>query len=82
MWPVVCETAGASALDSIRFFGRWDLRAPDKAITVNTGSYMLAQFSGTSIEARFDVSLNQPGSFIRWKTVAFPERMGSSETED
>jgi len=46
--------------DSLRFFGRWDLRAPDRAITVNTGSHVLAQFSGSSISARFDVSLNKP----------------------
>jgi len=46
--------------DSLRFCGRWDLRAPDRAITVNSGSYVLAQFSGSSISARFDVSLNKP----------------------
>jgi lysophospholipase L1-like esterase len=58
-----------SSFDSLRFFGRWDLRIPNRAITVNSGSYVLAQFTGTSIEAHFDTSLNQAPSFptITWK---------------
>ena len=57
-----------TSVNVIRFFGRWDLRAPDRAITVNSGSYFLAQFSGTQITARFDVSQNQPGfPTIAWR---------------
>lgn len=59
-----------------RFFGRWDLRAAGRAVTVNSGSYVLARFSGTSLRATFDVSVNQAhcvctpkGSFptIAWR---------------
>jgi len=54
--------------DSLRFFGRWDLRAPDRAITVNSGSYVLAHFSSSSVSARFDVSLNKPAfPTITWR---------------
>ena len=54
------HAADSPAMQSIRFFGRWDLRAPDRAITVNSGSYLLAQFSGNSISARFDIAANLP----------------------
>lgn len=59
----------ATALpDSLRFFGAWDRRAPDRAITVNSGSYVKAQFSGASISAKFDLSLNQPPfPTLTWK---------------
>lgn len=46
---------------TLRFVGRWDRRAQDRAVTVNSGSYILAHFTGAEITARFDVSLNQPG---------------------
>jgi lysophospholipase L1-like esterase len=58
------------------FFGRWDLRTAQRAVTVNSGSYILARFSSTSLRANFDVSLNQAhcvctpkGSFptIAWR---------------
>ena len=42
------------------FFGRWDLRYKERAITVNSGSYVKARFSGTSLKASFDLSLNKP----------------------
>ena len=59
-----------------RFFGRWDLRTAKRAVAVNSGSYVLAHFSGTSLCATFDVSVNQArcvctaqGSFptIAWR---------------
>lgn len=55
-------------MDSLRFFGRWDLRAPNRALTVNSGSYVLARFSGSSVEAVFDTSANR-GAFptITWR---------------
>lgn len=40
------------------FFGRWDLRTPQRAVTVNTGSYLLARFTGASLNATFDISTN------------------------
>jgi GDSL-like Lipase/Acylhydrolase family len=53
---------------SICFFGRWDLRAPDRAITVNTGSYMMVNFTGTSLQAQFDLSGNgTERPTIAWK---------------
>jgi len=52
---------------SIVFTGRWDLRAPQRAITVNSGSYLRANFSGTAVSAQFDLSLNQvPLPTIAW----------------
>lgn len=50
--------ADGSLSNSMTFFGRWDLRAPDRATTVNTGSYVLAAFTGDSLQAKFDLSLN------------------------
>ena len=49
MWP-----------DSYCFCGRWDLRTADRAITVNSGSHVQARFTGDSLTASFDVSVNQP----------------------
>lgn len=42
------------------FFGRWDRRKPDRAVTVNSGSYVRARFSGARLDATFDLALNQP----------------------
>lgn len=42
------------------FFGRWDLRTAKRAVTVNSGSYILARFSGAGLCASFDVSVNHP----------------------
>lgn len=51
-----------------RFFGRWDLRAADRAITVNSGSYLLTQFSGDSLSAAFDLTVNKaPIPTIAWR---------------
>jgi lysophospholipase L1-like esterase len=47
-------------MGQLRLFGRWDLRTPERALTVNTGSYILGHFNGTAVNALFDVSLNQP----------------------
>jgi len=58
----------APAMDSIVFSGRWDLRSHDRAITVNSGSYLRARFSGTSINAKFDLSLNKtPLPTMTWR---------------
>ncbi len=64
------------------FSGRWDLRTEKRAITVNSGSYVRARFSGTGIIASFDVAGNerwqqtptQPGSFptVAWRVDEGP----------
>ena len=46
--------------NAYRFFGRWDRRVANRAVTVNSGSYILARFTGASLSAAFDVSVNQP----------------------
>jgi hypothetical protein len=67
--------AGVSAVDGgasgvtelIHYYGRWN-RLTDRAITVNTGSHVVAQFSGTDISAKFDTSLNQtPNPTLAWR---------------
>ena len=50
------------------FFGRWDLRQTDKAITVNSGSYVRSRFTGAEIVAVFDMTLNaDPVPTIAWQ---------------
>ena len=50
------------------FFGRWDRRRLERAITVNSGSYVYTRFSGAWIAAHFDVSLNQaPFPTLAWQ---------------
>lgn len=54
--------------EQIVFQGRWDRRQPERAITVNSGSYVKARFQGTGITAFFDTALNQdPFPTIAWK---------------
>ena len=47
-------------MKSLVFSGRWDLRSPERAITVNSGSYVRACFSGSSLDAKFDLAANKP----------------------
>jgi lysophospholipase L1-like esterase len=54
------RAAEPSKLSDVRFYGRWDRRMPDKAITVNGGSHVVARFDGRSITARFDLTRNKP----------------------
>lgn len=57
-----------SLSESIGFFGQWDRRQPECAITVNSGSYIKARFVGTGITATFDMKDNQPPMpTIVWK---------------
>jgi hypothetical protein len=56
----VMADSGTPAMGQLRLFGRWDLRQPGRALTVNTGSYILARFNGPAVNARFDLSLNKP----------------------
>jgi lysophospholipase L1-like esterase len=58
---------GSGTPESIHYYGRWHRQA-DRVTTVNSGSYIRAQFSGTGISARFDVSSNDRSDL---PTVAF-----------
>lgn len=50
------------------FFGRWDRCRIDRAITVNSGSYVYTRFSCSWIAAHFDISLNQtPFPTLAWR---------------
>ena len=53
-------TDTAPIMNPIAFSGRWDLRSPARAITVNSGSYFRVRFAAASINANFDLSLNKP----------------------
>jgi hypothetical protein len=54
--------------ETMAFFGRWDMRTPGRAITVNSGSYVKACFNGPAVTALFDVSLNKdPFPTLAWK---------------
>ena len=50
--------SGGAETELIHYYGRWN-RLTDRAITVNTGSHVVATFTGTALNARFDVSLIQ-----------------------
>lgn len=50
---------GASEpLSDWQFYGRWDLSHQGRAITVNSGSHITANFNGTQLNAQFDTSGN------------------------
>lgn len=59
---------GDPVAEAIHYFGRWQ-RKPSRAVTVNSGSYITAIFSGTGINAQFDVSLNDVSDLptVAWK---------------
>lgn len=61
-------TGGAMGVsESIHYYGRWN-RLADRAIAVNTGSHVVAQFTGTAISAKFDISLNKtPNPTLAWR---------------
>ena len=62
--------AGGATAELIHYYGRWN-RLADRAITVNTGSHVVATFSGSGVSARFDVSLNQaPNPTLAWRIDA------------
>ncbi len=59
--------AGGSETELIHYYGRWN-RLADRAITVNTGSHVVATFSGAAARARFDTSANQmPNPTLAWR---------------
>jgi lysophospholipase L1-like esterase len=58
---------GGGVSELIHYYGRWN-RLTDRAITVNTGSHVVAQFSGTGLSAKFDTSLNKtPNPTLAWR---------------
>lgn len=75
---VTCLSAGPASraayeppkasFEKIHFVGRWDRRDPAKAVTVNSGSYILAHFDGPAVSAHFDLSANKPPlPTVTWK---------------
>jgi hypothetical protein len=67
---------GAGVTESVHYYGRWN-RLADRAITVNTGSHVVARFSGTGVSARFNVSLNQtPNPTLAWRVDQAPWQEG------
>jgi len=68
---------GPVTLETVHFFGRWDLKREGRAITVNSGSHLTARFHGTDLHARFDVSLNRPAiPTLAWKVDDSPWQEG------
>lgn len=61
--------AAEATIDAkFQFAGRWDRRRPNRAITVNSGSHVIARFDASSIIARFDLTRNKaPMPTIAWK---------------
>jgi lysophospholipase L1-like esterase len=74
-------TLAATSLDpAIQFHGRWDRRQADRAITVNSGSYIVARFDARSITARFDLSRNKaPLPTLAWRIDGQDEQWRESE---
>jgi hypothetical protein len=66
---VTLPSLAAPAIDpAVRLYGRWDRRQPDRAITVCSGSSIVARFDARSITARFDLSRNKtPIPTIAWR---------------
>lgn len=51
-----------------RFYGRWDRRDPNRAVTVNSGSHVVVRFEGASADARFDTGVNRaPLPTLAWR---------------
>jgi lysophospholipase L1-like esterase len=68
--PADSTEATPAVLETIHYYGRWN-RLADRAITVNTGSHVVARFTGTGVSARFDVTLNQaPNPTLVWRIDA------------
>jgi hypothetical protein len=69
--PAASGTAGSpggGALAQLQFYGRWDLTTAGVAITVYSGAYVEAQFNGTGISARLDLSHSQsPVTTVEWQ---------------
>jgi lysophospholipase L1-like esterase len=57
----------SSSTEPVHYYGRWN-RLTGRAITVNSGSHVVAQFDGTGIVARLDVSGNGvPVPTVTWR---------------
>lgn len=58
----------AALPSSMQFIGRWDLRRPGQAVTVYSGSHMVARFDAPSLTARFNISANRaPVPTLAWR---------------
>jgi len=56
-WAAGTESKTQPSDPRLIFYGRWDQRAPDRAITVNTGSEIIARFQGRRLAFTFDTSI-------------------------
>lgn len=65
---------GDGPIEALHYSGRWNIQAIDKATTVNSGSYVIAKFTGTAITAKFDTSVNDPTSMptVAWRVDDAP----------
>jgi len=60
---------GSGVTETLHFSGRWNVQNGGRATTVSSGSYVVAQFTGTGITAKFDVSANNPSDLptVAWR---------------
>jgi lysophospholipase L1-like esterase len=49
---------GSGSIESLHYSGRWNIQGGGQATTVNSGSYVIAQFTGTAVTGKFDISVN------------------------
>jgi len=49
---------GGGPNETLHFSGRWNVQSGPRATTVNSGSYLTAQFTGTGITGKFDTAVN------------------------
>jgi lysophospholipase L1-like esterase len=55
--------------ETLHYSGRWNVQGGGKATTVNSGSYVIASFTGTAIAGTFDTSVNDPTDMptVAWR---------------
>lgn len=60
---------GGGASETLHYSGRWNIQGGGKATTVNSGSYVIASFTGTAIAGNFDIAVNDPTDMptVAWR---------------
>jgi lysophospholipase L1-like esterase len=77
VWGAAAEARIPPNDPRLMLFGRWDQRAADRAITVNTGSEIVVRFSGTRLTFFFDTSIykhEKPTVTIRLDELGWEDR--------
>lgn len=66
---------GGGPIEALHYSGRWNLQGGGKATTVNSGSYVIAHFTGTAIAGKFDISVNDPTDMptVAWQVDDAPD---------